>query len=91
MSFQNNMFQPGAILHEVIVGSLKTNGSSLQEWARQRGLSVTAVRNITFGMSAGVRSRALLDQLIDHAGREVVAAAYRQRMAVETRKLAQVA
>lgn len=42
-------------------------------------------------MSAGPRSQALLDRLIDDAGREVVTAAYRIRMDAEARKLAQVA
>ncbi|MDO5643630.1 MAG: hypothetical protein Q4G26_14750 [Paracoccus sp. (in: a-proteobacteria)] len=85
------MFQPGAILHEVIVGALKSQGKSLEGWPRRCGLSPSSVRNVTFGMSAGIRSRALLDRLIDDAGREVVSAAYRIRMDAEAQKLAQVA
>ena len=91
MSFQNNMFRPGAILHEVIAGALRANGSSFQEWVKNRGMSVTAVRNVTFGQSAGPRSQALLDQLINDAGREIVTVSYRIRMDAEAQKLAQVA
>ena len=49
----------------------------------------STVRNVTFGMSGGPRSQALLDRLIDAAGREVVTAAYHIRMEAEARKLAQ--
>lgn len=88
MSFQNNVFQPGAILHEVISGALRSRGTTLHEWCKSKGLSWSTVRQITFGMSAGPRSQGLLDRLIDDAGREVVTAAYRIRMDAEARKLA---
>lgn len=91
MSIQNNVFQPGMILHEVIVGALRTNGTNFQKWCADNGLSVAAARNVTFGQSAGPRSRVVLDRLIDAAGRDVVIAAYRARMDAEARKLAQVA
>lgn len=42
-------------------------------------------------MSAGPRSQALLDRLIDDVGREVVTAAYRIRMDAEARKPTRVA
>ncbi len=88
MSFQNNVFQPGAILHEVIVGAMRSRGSSLNEWCKNNGVAWTAVRQVTFGMSAGPRSHAMLDRLINDAGREVVTAAYRIRMDAEAQKLA---
>lgn len=91
MSFQNNVFQPGMILHEVIAGALRSKGSTFQDWCKTNGLSVTAARNVTFGQSAGPRSREVLDRLIGDAGREVVATAYRMRMEAEARKLSQVA
>lgn len=91
MSFQNNMFRPGPILHEVIVGALRAKGSSLQEWVKSRGMSATAVRNVTFGQSAGPRSQALLYQLIKDAGREVVAVSYRIRMEAEAARIAKLA
>lgn len=63
MSFQNNMFRPGAILHEVIAGAFRAKGSNLQEWVKANGVSTATVRNVTFGQSAGPRSQALLDRL----------------------------
>lgn len=83
MSFQNKVFQPGTILHEVISGALRSRGTSLNEWCGREGLSITTMRQITFGMSAGPRSQAVLERLIDAAGREVVTAAYRIRMDAE--------
>ncbi len=88
MSFQNNMFQPGAILHEVIAGTLRSRGTTLNEWCKNNAVSWSAARQITFGMSAGPRSQALLDRMINDAGREVVTAAYRMRMDAEAHKLA---
>ena len=88
MSFQNNVFQPGTVLHEVIVGAMRSRGITLKEWCDDNMLSWSSVRQVTFGMSAGPRSKALLDRMIDAAGREVVTAAYRTRMDAEARKLA---
>lgn len=89
MAFQNIVFRPGVILHEVIVGALRTKGETFQNWCKNNGMSVTGVRQVTFGQSSGPRSQALLDRLISDAGREVVIAAYRIRMDAEARKLAQ--
>lgn len=91
MSFQNSMFRPGAILHEVIAGAMRSRGTTLNEWCKNNGVAWSTIRNITFGMSAGPRSQAVLDRLIDAAGREVVTAAYRVRMDAEARKLAATA
>lgn len=91
MSFQNIVFRPGVILHEVIVGALRANGDTFQNWCKNNNMSVTGVRQVTFGQSSGPRSQALLDRLINDAGREVVTAAYRIRMDAEARKLARAA
>lgn len=88
MSIQNNVFQPGVILHEVIAGVMRSRGTTLHEWCKNKGLAWSTIRQITFGMSAGPRSQALLDRLIDDAGREIVTAAYRTRMDAEAQKLA---
>ncbi|MFT4015298.1 MAG: hypothetical protein QM682_18310 [Paracoccus sp. (in: a-proteobacteria)] len=82
------MFQPGAILHEVIAGSMRSRGTTLHEWCKDKGVAWSTIRQVTFGMSAGPRSQGLLDDLIEAAGREVVTAAYRIRMDAEARKLA---
>ncbi len=90
-TFQNNLFRPGAILHEVIAGALRSNGTTFGDWCKNNGLSITTVRNVTFGQSAGPRSKALLERLINDAGRDVVTVAYRARMDAEARSLARVA
>lgn len=91
MTFQNNLFQPGAILHEVIAGAFRSKGSTFQDWCKTNNLSTTAARNVTFGQSAGPRSREMLERMIDAAGRDVVIVAYRARMETEAQKLARVA
>ncbi len=91
MSFQNNVFQPGTILHEVIAGAMRSQGTTLHDWCKNNGVSWTGVRQVTFGLSAGPRSQAVLDRLINAAGREAVTAAYRIRMDAEARKMAQAA
>ncbi len=91
MALQNRVFQPGIILHEVITGTLRAKGGNLSERCKSNNLSVTTVRNVTFGQSAGPRNQGLLERVIDAAGREVVTAAYRIRMGAEAQKLAQTA
>lgn len=81
------MFQPGAILHEVIAGALKSKGTGFEAWCRENGLHPTTVRQATYGQSGGDRGQAILGQLIAAAGVDVVEAAYRQRMLIEAQKL----
>lgn len=84
---KNKMFQPGAILHEVIAGALKSKGTGFEAWCRDNGLHPTTVRQATYGQSGGDRGQAILGQLIEAAGSDVVEAAYRQRMIMEAEKL----
>ena len=67
---------------------MRSRGTTLNEWCKSNGVAWSAIRNVTFGMSAWPRSKAVLDQLTDAAGREIVTAAYRTRMDAEARKLA---
>ena len=87
----NKMFQPGAILHEVIVGALRAKGTSLAGWCQQNDVNLASAKSATYGQSGGIRGRAILQALIDEAGITVVEAAYRQRMLMEAEKLAEVA
>lgn len=75
----------------MIAGALRAKGSTFQEWCKNNGLSITAARNVTFGQSAGPRSREVLDRLINDAGRDVVTVSYRARMDAEAAKLAKAA
>lgn len=77
---KNKMIQPGAILHDVIVGAFKANGYSFEHWCRDRQLSRALARQYTHGQCRGVRGQMMLDEMIDAAGREVVETCYRIRI-----------
>jgi len=88
MTVKNKMFQPGTILHEVIVGAFRANGTSFRAWCDQNDLNYSTARLATFGQSGGKRGKELLQSMIEDAGPTVVEAAYRQRMLMEAEKLA---
>ncbi len=87
MPVKDKMFQPGAILHEVIVGTLRSAGTSFEAWCDKNGVHPSTARTATYGQSGGDKGQALLKRLIDDAGPELVLAAYRKRMILEAQKL----
>lgn len=74
------LYQPGAMLHEAIVGSFRARGASFEVWIAEQGITPAAARAATFGQSRGPQGRALLDRLIEAAGRDVVRTAYVARL-----------
>lgn len=74
-------FQPGAILHEVIVGAFRARGLTFEGWCKENGLTPMNGRNATFGQSRGDVGRANLERIIEAAGREFVRDAYARRLA----------
>lgn len=74
-------FQPGAILHDVLIGAFRAQGSTFDGWCKENGLSPMNVRNATFGQSRGELARAYLERCFDAAGREFVRDAYARRLA----------
>jgi len=74
-------FQPGAILHDAIVGTFRAHGKSFEHWCKDNGITPSNARNATFGQSRGPKGRELLDRIIEAAGREFVALAYGARIA----------
>lgn len=74
-------FQPGAILHEVIVGAFRARGLTFEGWCKENGLTAMNGRNATFGQSRGEVGRRNLERIIDAAGRDFVRDAYRRRVA----------
>lgn len=80
MSAQALPYQPGAILHDAIVGAFKARGLSFESWCAQNGVVPSAARNATFGQSKGPKGKALLARMIEAAGAEVVEAAYLARL-----------
>ncbi|MCL6285581.1 hypothetical protein M3P21_18790 [Ruegeria sp. 2012CJ41-6] len=80
-------FQPGTILHEVIAGFFRATCTSFEVWCRENDIHPSTARNATYGQSSGERGAELRERIIDAAGRDLVAAAYRQRMLAEARRL----
>jgi hypothetical protein len=90
MSFQNNLFQPGKILNEVIVGCMRARGTNLEDWCRAQGVNRASAMSATYGRSGGPRGQELLAAMIEAAGPAAVAEAYRSRMLAEAAKLTQL-
>lgn len=81
-------FQPGVILHAVIIGAFRMKGLTLHHWCKEQGVHQTQVRNATYGQSSGQMGQDLLNRVIDAAGRDVVTDLYVRRMRDETARLA---
>lgn len=73
-------FQPGAILHEVIVGAFRARGMTFEGWCKDNGLTAANGRNATFGQSRGEVGKRNLERIIHAAGREFVRDAYLRRL-----------
>lgn len=81
-------FQPGAILHDVLIGAFRAQGRTFDGWCKENSLSPMNVRNATFGQSRGVLAQGYLERCIDAAGREFVRDAYARRLAEHTKQFA---
>ena len=73
-------FQPGTILYEVILGAFKASGISFEVWCRENDVNPAAARSALKGFSSGTQGQAVISKLIEGAGTEVVAVAYRARI-----------
>lgn len=80
MSVKNKMFQPGAVLHEVIVGAFRSAGTGFEAWCKENSIHPSTARMATYGQSGGDKGQVLLNQIIDAAGRDVVALSYKARI-----------
>lgn len=80
MTHKNPEFQPGAILHEVIVGAFRASGSTFETWCNENGILPSTARNSTFGQGRGSVGRENLERIIDAAGREFVRTFYLRRV-----------
>jgi hypothetical protein len=81
MARKDPEFQPGALLHEVIVGAFRARGLTFEGWCKEHGLTPTNGRNATFGQSRGTVGQQNLARIIEAAGEEFVRDAYRRRLA----------
>ncbi|AZB57233.1 hypothetical protein EBL89_18240 [Cereibacter sphaeroides] len=75
-----DIFIPGAILHDAVMGAFKARGASFEVWCSERGIYSTAARSATYGQSRGPKGSELLREIIDAAGRDVVRTAYVARV-----------
>lgn len=89
MSKFSKPYQPGAILHEVIVGAFRASGTSFEAWCKNSGIHPSTARTATYGQSGGTQGRALLKRIITAAGEEMVSAGYSKRMIAEASHLSE--
>ncbi|MFC4216010.1 hypothetical protein ACFP4H_16905 [Pseudophaeobacter arcticus] len=87
MTKQDKIFQPGTILHEVIVGAFRSSGSSFEAWCRTNDVKPSTARTATYGQAGGEVGSAMLERIIDAAGREMIEMAYSKRVIREAAKL----
>ncbi len=69
------MSRPGAILHEGIVGTLRSAGTSFEDWCKRHGVHTSIARQATYGQMGGPRGQDLLERMIMEAKRLQGAAA----------------
>jgi len=81
MTLKHYDFQPGAILHDAIVGTFHAHGRSFEGWCKENGVTASNARNATFGQSRGPKGRELLARLIEAAGEDFLRLAYSKRIA----------
>jgi len=79
MPQQQYDFQPGAVLHEAVMGGLRANGTTFSRWCRENGVLQTVARQATFGQSRGENGQAILAKLIEAAGPDFVRTVYERR------------
>ncbi len=80
MAAQDFPFQPGAILHDAVVGAFRASGSGFEAWCAENKVNPSVARSATFGQSQGPKGRALLARMINAAGADIVRTAYLSRL-----------
>ncbi len=64
----------------MIVGAFKVSGSGFEIWCRDNGINPSTAPQATFGQSRGPNGKAILERMIDAAGRDFVVRAYTSRI-----------
>ena len=80
MAWARCKYQPGAILHDAVMGAFRASGTTLKTWAEASDLHLTSCRMATHGLMRGPRGQALMEKLIAAAGPEIVEAGYEARL-----------
>ncbi|MCF6432937.1 hypothetical protein [Leisingera sp. MMG026] len=89
MPNDDKTFQPGVILHTVIVGVFRSSGTTLGAWCTEHEINPSKARTATYGQAGGPEGQKLLDRIIDAAGREMVERAYAERVKRHAEKVEQ--
>lgn len=62
------------------MGAFRSAGTSFEAWCKQNNIHTSTARMATYGQSGGDKGQALLNQIIDAAGRDVVVLSYKARI-----------
>jgi hypothetical protein len=73
-------YQPGAILHDAVMGAFRAGGNTLEQWCRDHQVAASVARNATYGQMRGKRGQQMLAELIEAAGPGVVKVGYETRL-----------
>lgn len=73
-------FQPGAIMHDAIIGAFRARGGSFERWLVEQGIPSATARGVTYGQSKGAKGREMLARFVEAAGPEVVRTLYLDRL-----------
>ncbi|WP_413874127.1 hypothetical protein [Albidovulum sp.] len=73
-------FQPGAMLHDAIMGAFRAQGGSFERWLDEQGIPPATARGATYGQSKGPKGRETLGRILGAAGPNVVRTLYIDRL-----------
>lgn len=80
MSEERFPFQPGAMLHDAIIGAFRAKGGSFEVWLADLGIPPATARGATYGQSKGPKGRATLARILEAAGPDIVRTLYVDRL-----------
>lgn len=79
---------PGVHLYNALMAGFRANGTTLGAWLEGQTATQTEARNAAFGQNSSPKARALLAQMIEAAGPEIVRVVYESAVRGEAQRLA---
>lgn len=73
-------YQPGAMLHDAIMGAFKAQGGSFEAWLIEQEIAPGTARSATYGQSKGPKGKEMLARILAAAGPDVVRTLYLDRL-----------
>lgn len=80
MSEERFPFQPGAMLHDAIIGAFRAQGGSFEVWLSEQGIASATARGATYGQSKGPKGRETLARILEAANPDIVRTLYLERL-----------